>query len=268
MKKVEIYEYYSFGYNYYILLNESSKKLNKDILEDIKTYIKFIGELDLKVTASSLELAGFDKDISNLKKACRGDNKMKPIEPELHNSIIEKLKTADKTLDAELNIISAYYINSNKRITNEILENNIEKLFAKDIFQYLPEIAKYDFDEAGKCLLLNRFTACAFHTLRGTEDVLKLYYEKLLDLSAKDNQTWWNFYEEIVKYNKTAEPKISEELLNNLNNLRKFYRNKTQHPQMIYNSDDVQDLLFNCIKSINEMIQDLIKRKLILDGTF
>lgn len=61
---------------------------------------------------------------------------------------------------------------------------------------------------------------------------------------------------------------ISEELLNNLNNLRKFYRNKAQHPQMIYNSDDVQDLLFNCIKSINEMIQDLIKRKLISNAPF
>lgn len=193
---------------------------------------------------------------------------MKPIDPILHQSIIEKLKIADKTLNAELNIISAYYINSSKRIANEILENNIQKLFAKDVFQYLPEIARYDFDESGKCLLLNRFTACAFHTLRGTEDVLKFYYEKLLDISAKEHQTWWNFYEEIEKFNKNAQPKISEELLNNLNNLRKFYRNKAQHPQMIYNSDDVQDLLFNCIKSINEMIQDLIKRKLISNAPF
>ncbi len=73
MKKVEIYEYYSFGYNYYILLNESSNKSNKVILDDLKTYIKFIDDLDLKVTDSSLRLAGLYKDIITLKKACRGE---------------------------------------------------------------------------------------------------------------------------------------------------------------------------------------------------
>lgn len=199
---------------------------------------------------------------------CRGKNKDNQINIDLHNSIITNLEGADKTLDAELNTISAYYINSSKRIDNDILENNIYKLFASTVFGHLPEIAKYDFDEAGKCLLLNRFTACAFHTLRGTEDVLKFYYEKLLDTSAKESQTWWNFYEEIDKFNNEAKLKISEELLTNLNNLRKFYTNKTQHPQMIYNIDDVQDLLFNCIKTINEMIQDLIKRELIADAPF
>lgn len=220
------------------------------------------------MTKSALLLEGFKEEIQKLTKACRGKNKINPIQPDLHNAIIGILKKADKTLDAELNTISAYYINSSKRITNEILENNINKLFANKVYEHLPEIAKYDFDEAGKCLLLNRFTACAFHTLRGTEDLLKFYYEKLLDTSSKEHQTWWNFYEDIEKINKTLKPKISEELLNNLNNLRKFYRNKTQHPQMIYNIDDVQDLLFNCIKSVNEIIQDLVKRKLIYDLPF
>lgn len=54
MKKVEIYKYYSFGYNYYILLHRSGDKSNKEFLDILELYIKFIKDLNLKVTKSSL----------------------------------------------------------------------------------------------------------------------------------------------------------------------------------------------------------------------
>ena len=94
---------------------------------------------------------------------------------------------------------------------------------------------------------------------------MKYYYQLLLDVVPKENQTWFNFYEEIEKEITSGNitPKPSEELMINLNSLRRFYRNKTQHPQMIYNSDDVQDLMFLCIKTVNEMIKDLIDREII-----
>ena len=265
MKKVEIFTYYSFGYNYYILLNESSKYSNQQFLDGLNDYVRFIDNLELKVTKSSLELQKFNDDVDNLRKKCRGKTKDLSINPEFHKSIISKIQNTDKTLDAELNILTAYYIQNNKRVATDLLENKIEKLFSEDVFDNLPEIAVHDFQEAGKCLLFNRFTACAFHTLRGTEDTLKFYYQLLLDCIPKENQTWFNFHEEIEKAisSKVIEPRPSEELMINLNSLRKFYRNKTQHPQMIYNSDDVQDLMFLCIKTVNEMVKDLISREKI-----
>lgn len=54
MKKVEIYKYYSFGYNSYILLHRSGDKSNKEFLDILELYIKFIKDLNLKVTKSSL----------------------------------------------------------------------------------------------------------------------------------------------------------------------------------------------------------------------
>ena len=265
MKKVEIFTYYSFGYNYYILLNESSNYTNQKFLESINDYLKFISNLNLKVTKSSLDLQNFEEQIDTLKKKCRGQSKTAKVSVELHKTIISKIKDADKTLDAELSILTAFYIQNNKRVSTEFLENRIDKLFSNDVFENLPEIAVYDFQEAGKCLLFNRFTACAFHILRGTEDTLKYYYQLLLDVVPKENQTWFNFYEEIEKgiTSGTITPKPSEELMINLNSLRRFYRNKTQHPQMIYTSDDVQDLMFLCIKTVNEMLKDLIDREII-----
>lgn len=265
MNKVEIYQYYSFGYNYHILLNGSQDDTIEEFFQKINEYLKFIDGLKLKVTKSSLKLQGIDEDIDKLSKLNRGRKKIEITSKEIHNAITNKIRNTDKTLDAELNIISAYYLQNDKRISQEILENEMFKLFANDVFYLLPDIAFYDFDEAGKCLLFNRYTACAFHTLRGTEDTLKFYYQKLLGVVATESQTWWNFYDEIEKSNVSGKlnPKLNEELMINLNSLRKFYRNKTQHPQMIYNSDEVQDLLFLCVKTVSEMVKDLEKRGLI-----
>lgn len=265
MTKVEIYKYYSFGYNYFILLNNSSNDTIKEFSERIDSYLNFIFELKLKVTSSSLRLQNIENDFEKLNKLNRGRKKNEKIPLELYNSIIGKIKNTDKTLDAELNIIKAYYINTNKRFSQDILENKIENLFANNIYSSLPDIASYDFGEAGKCLLFNLHTASAFHTLRGTEDTLKFYYQKLLGKIPDETQTWWNFTNDIEKAIEKGDldPKPNEELLINLNSLRKYYRNKTQHPQKIYNEDDVQDLLFLCIKTVNEMMIDLEKRGLV-----
>jgi hypothetical protein len=264
MKKTSLYKYYSFGYNYNILLNDSEAKSNKDFFNDLKTYYEFIKYLDLKVTLSCLTMQDMSSDLEKLEKTTRGKNKDKPIAKELYSSIIEKLKNADSTLDAELNIKAGYLV-GDKRVSEDLLVNNIHKLFAENTYIELPEIAQSDFGEAGKCLSFDRYTASAFHALRGTESVLKMFYEKLLDKPSNEKQTWGNFHQEMeanIK-NEKINPAPSEELMINLDSLRVYYRNKTQHPHLTYNSDESQDLLFLCIKTVNEIIKDLINRGLI-----
>jgi hypothetical protein len=269
MKKMNLYKYYSFGYNYYILLNNSGQKTNKEFYDDLLKYIEFVADLDLKVTKSSLNLQGILEAFSKIEKLSRGRKKNETISDEIHSSIIEILNKTDSTLDAELNIKIAY-LNDSKRVSNELLTNDIAKLFAKDIFIEIPEIAQYDFSESGKCLTFDRYTACAFHCLRGTEAVLKFFYEKILNKNATETLTWGNFHQEIEANinNGTINPKPDAELMINLNSLRMYYRNKTQHPQLIYDADNVQDLLFLCIKTVNEMIGDLLNRGSIIPTPF
>lgn len=138
-------------------------------------------------------------------------------------------------------------------------------MFSKETFVLLPTIAQFDFNESGQCLAFDRYTACAFHSLRGTEDVIKLYYEKLFAVSATEKDTWGNFETAITTgiKNGTITPTPDEQLVINISSLRKYYRNKTQHPQNTYSSDEAQDLLSLCIKTVNEIIVDLRNRNLI-----
>jgi hypothetical protein len=264
MRTVKLYDYYSFGFNYELLLNSSSEKTIEDFCTDFNRYRSFISEHSLKVTISSLSLQSLEDDLEKLYKLNKGRKKKERIPTQLHTAIIKKIRKADSTLDAELNTEISFLLDK-KRFSNEILTEKIEKVFSDSMFSELPEIAKFDFKECGKCLAFDRFTAAAFHALRGTEDTLKFYYSTLLNKITTDKQTWGTFYTEIEKENKagTLSPPVHEELLMNLENLRKYYRNKTQHPQLMYSSDEVQDLFFLCIKTVNQMMKDLMDRNLL-----
>lgn len=265
MKKIKLYDYYAFGFNYQLLLSKSDGRTIESYAKEVKRYNYFISKHNLKVTASSLSLQGFEEDSKELERLNRGKKKKEVVPNDLHTRINEKIRKADPTLDAELNIELAYLLDT-KRFSNDILTDNIAKVFSENTFNELPEIAQFDFKECGKCLAFDRFTAAGFHALRGTEDTLKFYYSKLLNKVPTERQTWGNFYTEIDKENKngTLNPLVHEELLMNLENLRKYYRNKTQHPQLMYTCDEVQDLLFLCIKTVNQMMKDLEDRKLIV----
>ncbi len=224
-----------------------------------------IKKLDLRVTISSIRLVGLIPDLEKIEKL--GTNKKTKnlqIDDAFWQVIVGKLKKIDMTLDAELNTKIAYLLDE-KRHSNEILLLRIQHLFSKETFILLPSIAKIDFEESGKCLAFDRYTACSFHALRGTEDVLKMYYEKLFACSSTEKDTWGTFETAITKGigAGTLTPAPDEQLVINIGSLRKFYRNKTQHPQNTYSSDEAQDLLSLCIKTVNEIVFDLKKRGLI-----
>lgn len=198
MRTVKLYDYYSFGFNYELLLNSSSQKTIEEFCKDFTTYQDFITKHNLKVTVSSLRLQNINEDLEKLNKLNKGKKKKEQIPSNLHSAIIAKIRKADSTLDAELNTQRSFLLDQ-KRFSNEILTESIEKVFSDSIFSELPEIAKFDFKECGKCLAFDRFTAAAFHALRGTEDTLKFYYSKLLNKVTTDKQTWGNFYTEIER---------------------------------------------------------------------
>lgn len=265
MEQIKIYEYYSFGYNYNILLNGAANKTNEECLKEVNGYFDFINKLDLRVTISSIKLVNLHPEFEKLTKLGK-TNKTKNniVESSFWKIIVDKLNKVDSTLDAELNIKIGYLLDE-KRFTKEILLDKINLLFSKDTFILLPTIAQFDFEESGKCLAFDRYTACAFHALRGTEDVVKMYYEKLFSKIATDRDTWGIYENAITTAIKTGTllPPPDEQLIINITNIRKYYRNKTQHPQNTYSSDEAQDLFSLCTKTVNEIIQDLKNRKLI-----
>ncbi len=214
------------------------------ILDNIDDFLTKLSEFILPVTKrASSELQEFkeklEKTISEHK-----------LTPEEQVELREIMGNIRETLFAEAAGNFAFIV-TDKRIDVDKLLYKMEELFAPNVFNLLPEVAKYDFNEAGKCIAFERSTAAAFHLLRGTEDVLKKFYCFFIKRNRAKMLLWGPMVESLRKHRKRP----PDYILNNLNNIRQSYRNPTDHPEKIYDIQEAQDLCSLCIEVVNKMIK-------------
>ncbi|WP_369045202.1 hypothetical protein [Sinomonas sp. P10A9] len=145
------------------------------------------------------------------------------------------------------------YVASDKRYTVRKLTEEFTSLMAHGVYDALPEIAQRDFREAGKCIAYELPTSAAFHLMRGTEAVLRHYYEQKVRRSRIGEPRMWGPITNHLKDKKTPSG-----LIEALDNIRRNYRNPTQHPDKIYDLDEAQDLLSLSLDVTNRMMRDLL----------
>jgi len=151
------------------------------------------------------------------------------------------------------------FIASDKRYTVDKLMNDVGSLMGGGVYESLPDIAKYDFEEGGKAIAFDLPTAAAFHILRGTEAVLRDFYCRVVRRERIPEPRMWAA---MVKGMRNRRNAPSSLLLDNLDSLRSNFRNPTQHPEKSYDLDEVQDLLALSVDSINRMIRHLADKSL------
>jgi len=221
---------------------------DKGIIIFIDTFLSLLESNKLYVTSkASFQLKEF---VDELKKASSSHVLSKKEAKEL-NEIIERIKM---TFLAESGTQDFFSI-TEKRIETSKLLDNVEALMAPNIFHSLPDIAQYDFKEAGKCIVFDRPTAAAFHILRGTESTLRQYYCSIVKRKRINSLMWGPILNHLKerKLNKPPAP-----LLDHLDNIRRNFRNPTQHPEKIYDIDEVQDLFNICVDVVNRMLTHMI----------
>jgi len=165
------------------------------------------------------------------------------------------MRNLENTLNAEAEGNVAYIV-TDKRIDVNKLFSDVGALMAPNVFNLLPDIASYDFNEAGKCIAFERPTAAAFHLLRGTEDMLRRFYCSFVKKGRVSDLVWGKTVNHLKQLNqkKYRKKKVPEPLLQNLDNIRLSFRNPTQHPDKIYDIQEAQDLFSLCIDVVNRMV--------------
>jgi hypothetical protein len=218
---------------------------------NIELFFRYLNDLNLHVTLrASTELMLFYEKLTQRDKK----HVLTIREASDLRNIMDNIRL---TLDAEASGRIAFIV-TDKRIDANKLYYSIETLLAPEVFLHLPEVAKYDLDECGKCIAFERPTAAAFHMLRGTEAVLRMFYNALVKRKRISSTLWGPIVDDLRKRRNPPPP----ELLNNLDNIRRSFRNPTQHPDKIY---DIHDLFGLCVDVINRMIRYLKEKGLLED---
>ncbi|MFA5070449.1 MAG: hypothetical protein WC528_04160 [Patescibacteria group bacterium] len=252
METQPIYKYIWFGTCLRFLQDVTSNtKIHGDglVLANINGFLEYLDILGLIVTKrASAKLVQFKKEIENL-----------PTHSNLTVDQAVKLRglmdSIRNTLSAEAEGVLIFVVTSKRLDVNKLL-NEVSNLFAPDVFKNLPDVARFDFNEAGKCIAFYRPTAAAFHLLRGTEAMLREFYCRLIKQKRLKELLWGPVVDNLRLRQKT---KKYDTLYNNLDNIRLSFRNPTQHPEKVYDIDEAQDLWSLCIDVVNRMSKILME---------
>lgn len=220
-------------------------KKKEYVYDNLEWFLNGLEKFNLKITdTASYKLKQYKKDaLDHLPE----NHILTKEEAENLNNLMLELRP---TFYAESQNLFAYIL-SDKRFTIEKLISGVSTLFPPEIFNLLTNHAKMDLEEAGKCIAVQRPTAAAFHILRATESILRDFYKKTVSRNRIKNDLWGNIVADL-RSKKNGPPKT---LLDNLDNIRSNFRNPTQHPDMFYNIEEVQDLFSLCIDVITRMIK-------------
>jgi len=228
------------------------------ILENINSFLSTLEENALYVTKRA------SYDLVSLQAKLKGTSKGSTLNSSDAVELRKIMNRIRATFEAETEGFYAYVV-TDKRIDIKKLLNNVGQLFKPGIFDLLPDVARHDFKEAGLCIAFERPTAAAFHILRATEDVLRIYYKKYMR-PVKLNLTWGEIEKELRNKLKGKLP--DKVLLDNLSNIRNSFRNPTAHPDKIYDIQEAQDLFNQCIDVVNRMAEKLGKKPSTVEETF
>lgn len=164
----------------------------------------------------------------------------------------------ETVLAAECQVMDTYFVSKKGAYSTADLIDHAHYQIPEPARNSLPEQTRNDFDQAGKCLAFDLATAAAFHLLRGTEAVLRQYYELSVSGSKKAPAKMrnWGVYIKLLK-DHGAEEKVTSLLTH----LKDAYRNPVLHPEENYTDDRVQVLLGVCVSAIVMMIEEIGKLK-------
>jgi hypothetical protein len=247
MKPISIFGYIGLGCNIQ-LLRELAKENSpvhddKGVLKVINLLLSGFDTYNLRVTVSA------SRTMSELIEKLQNTDNNYLLSSEDAINLNEAIEQIDPVLRAESLITSAFILTEKRMDLNKLM-NDVPALFSQGTFNKLPDIAQYDFKEAGKCIALERPTAAAFHILRATESVLKQFYINTVKPNCTDNLMWGPMTDTLRK----RQSSLSEELLHHLDHIRESFRNPTQHPEKIYTLDEAQDLFSLCEDVVNRMV--------------
>jgi hypothetical protein len=150
---------------------------------------------------------------------------------------------------------SVIYRTTERRYDIVRLTDEVEKLFGEVAFGQLSDIARHDFAEAGRSIAFGLPTAAAFHLLRGTEEVLRMYYRSWIRRNRIDPILWGPAVAALRAISGRRRPDATT--LNHLDNIRVSFRNPTDHPEKVYDIGEAEDLFGLCIDVVNRMVRGL-----------
>lgn len=123
--------------------------------------------------------------------------------------------------------------------------------FAEEIWLKIPEIARSDFSDAAKCLLVKTSTPAAMIALRGTEAIVREYYTFKTGMTG-EKKPLGTIIREL-----RAQPDANTSLLGYIDYLRSQKRNLAQHPDKIFTESEAERVFMEILNAVHDIYSEM-----------
>jgi hypothetical protein len=164
------------------------------------------------------------------------------------------LKVFENNLAAELRVLPTYIVSRKGIYETEYLIDHAEQAFDEETRAIIPESVVKDFREAGRCLAFALPTASAFHVMRCTEGVLRLYHRLVKNLPDDAKSPEW-----AVCVNEIKASDGNEKVTTILDQIRSLHRNPTMHPEDFLSTKEALALFDVAKSAIAAMAGEIIQ---------
>lgn len=128
-------------------------------------------------------------------------------------------------------------------------------IFDRKVWKSLPKIARNDFSDAAKCLLVGASTPATMVALRGIEAVIRRYYS-LKAKKAVGRKNLGSIIEELQRI-----PNANEKLLEYMDYIRSEKRNIAQHPTKIFNQREAERIFMEIVSATHDIYAEILRSK-------
>jgi hypothetical protein len=157
------------------------------------------------------------------------------------------------SLQMELPYLHAYCVSQTLAWDTDILVENASAMLPEEIQAKIPSEALTDWQQAGRCIAFDLYTASGFHTIRATEAVIRNYYVYIVGHLPGVKDRSWGAYTRVLK--KHAGAAVS--IIGLTDNIKDHHRNPLMHPEHRLTKDEAATLLSVCVGLIIQIVKGL-----------
>jgi hypothetical protein len=164
----------------------------------------------------------------------------------------EGIKEFEAVLSTECGHLDLFFISLKRGLDTSSLLSEAEVILGTEAQRLLPQSARDDLREAGKCLVYGVATASGYHVFRAIEAVVMPYFE-ILEAPSPQKPSQRNVGRYITILESNA---LNSKIAGMLTHLKDHYRNPLMHPEIFLTIDEAADLFIFGQSAISRMLYD------------
>lgn len=259
MNRINMYAFFALGKRLQSVVTMDEKNKTLDLTldamrADAMLRLLISGQLNIHLKATNEAASQVSKDLAILLQYYDKQKEGSLTFGVALHSARESIARFEHVLGAELPLAPVYSVPARGVFSTDLLLESADNVFG-DVRDKIPDEAREETKQAGRCLAFDLPTAAGFHIARATEVVMVKAMSIFGCPKPQNSQRNWG------QYIKALEDKgANTTVIHHLKQLKDLHRNPMIHPEVTLSSLEAQQLWALCTSAMIAIVADMERK--------